>query len=117
MTRVRTFTVAVLVTLLGLAGSAQERDRSKIADKYKWNLADLYPSDEAWRAAKDKLPPLVQKVASFKGTLGTSSARLADALDAVNAAGKELQKVFLYASLISDQDTRVARYQGCLLYT
>jgi len=108
----RTFAIAVLLTSLSVPGSAQERDRSKIADKYKWNLADLYPSDEAWRAAKDKLPPLVQKVASFKGTLGTSPARLADALDAANAAAKELQKVYLYASLISDQDTRVAKYQG-----
>jgi len=112
MIRMRTFAIAVLLTSLSVPGGAQERDRSKIADKYKWNLADLYPSDEAWRAAKDKLPPLVQKVASFKGTLGTSAARLADALDAANAAAKELQKVYLYASLISDQDTRVAKYQG-----
>ena len=97
MIRTRTFSIAVLLTTVTLPGSAQERDRSKIAEKYKWNLADLYPSDDAWRAAKDKLPPEIPKVAAFKGTLGTSAARLADALDAANAVGKELQKVFVYA--------------------
>jgi oligoendopeptidase F len=97
---------------LGLVVHAQERDRTKLDDKYKWNLADLYSSDEAWRAAKDRLLPEMAKVAAFKGTLGTSPGRLADALDTVGRIGQELQKVYLYASLISDQDTRVSKYQG-----
>jgi oligoendopeptidase F len=97
---------------LGLIANAQERDRARIDDKYKWNLADLYPSDEAWRAAKDRLLPEIAKIAAFKGTLGTSPARLADALDTVNRVGQELQKVFVYASLISDQDTRASTHQG-----
>ena len=36
-------------------GLAQERDRAKIPDKYKWSTTDLYPSEEAWRTAKDRL--------------------------------------------------------------
>ena len=40
---------------LTLVGAAQERDRSKVSDKYKWDLTHIYPSDEAWRSAKDKL--------------------------------------------------------------
>ena len=36
-------------------GLAQERDRAKIPDKYKWNTTDIYPSDEAWRTAKQRL--------------------------------------------------------------
>ena len=43
--------LAVLVLAITLG--AQERDRSKVPDRYKWNLADIYPSDTAWRAAKD----------------------------------------------------------------
>ena len=42
----------------------------------------------------------------------TSPARLADALDAANRVAKDFQRVYLYASLISDQDTRVSKYQG-----
>jgi hypothetical protein len=90
----------------------QERDRAKIPDRYKWNLADLYPSEEAWRAAKEKVLKEIPPLAAFKGTLAQSPQRLADALDAANRVGKEFQRVAVYAGLISDQDTRVSKYQG-----
>jgi len=32
---------------------SQTRDRSEIADQYKWDLTDLYPSEEAFQKAKD----------------------------------------------------------------
>src|SRR3982751_2202957 len=105
--RVRALVVAVIVLFwAGPAGSQQERDRAKIPDRYKWNLADLYPSDEAWRAAKEKVLTEMAPLASFKGTLGQSPQRLADALDTANRVAKEFQRVAVYAGLISDQDTR-----------
>ena len=106
-------TALVLVSLAAAAtATAQERDRAKVDDKFKWNLTDLYASDEAWRSAKDELAPEIAKAAAFKGTLASSPAKLAEALDTVNRLGKELQRAYLYASLISDQDTRVSKYQG-----
>jgi oligoendopeptidase F len=113
--RISIFATAVLTILVAASPSnaeAQERDRAKIPDKYKWNVADLYPTEEAWRAAKDKLSADMPKVAAFKGTLGSSAARLADALDTANAISKDLQRVYLYAGLLADQDTRVSKYQG-----
>src|SRR5437867_13186518 len=113
--RLTTLLCFVLTVIAGSAPSAldgQERDRAKVPDKYKWNLADLYPSDDAWRAAKDKLVEEIPKVSAFKGTLAQSPRRLADALDEANRLAKELQKVSVYAGLISDQDTRVSKYQG-----
>jgi oligoendopeptidase F len=101
-----------LVLALAAALTAQDRSRASIPDKFKWNLADLYASESAWREAKDKLKPQIATIAPFKGTLGTSAARLADALDTVNRVAKEFQKVFLYASLLADEDTRVAKSQG-----
>jgi oligoendopeptidase F len=116
MIRTRALLTALVVvcvgTCLGLVATAQDRDRAKIDDKYKWNLGDLFASDDAWRAAKDELVPEIAKSAAFKGTLGTAPARLADALDTLNRVGKELQRIYIYASLISDQDTRVSKYQG-----
>jgi len=96
------------------AGSAavQERDRSKIADKYKWNLADVYPSETAWRAAKDKLAKDLTQLDEFKGRLGTSAATLADALDTINRFSKELSRIAAYASMLADQDTRQSGPQG-----
>jgi oligoendopeptidase F len=109
--RISVITAAILSFALS-AFAGQERDRTKIPDKYKWNVADLYASEDAWRAAKDKVAADMPKVAAFKGTLGTSAARLAEALDTANAISKDLQKVYLYASLLADQDTRVSKYQG-----
>src|SRR5262249_39934090 len=111
MTRTSAVLAAACLTL-GPIVVAQGRSREQIPDKYKWNLADLYPSDDAWRAARDRLAPQFPKVAAFRGTRGSSAANLADALDAVNAVARDLQRVAVYASLISDQDTRVSRYQG-----
>lgn len=111
---IRRITAAVVIASVCLLprAAAQDRGRAAIPDKFKWNLADLYASDDAWRAAKEKLVPQIGTIAAFKGTLGSSATRLADALDAANAISKELQKVYLYASLSSDQDTRVSKYQG-----
>ena len=104
------FAVALLIGAPAL--SQQERDRAKIPDQFKWNLADLYPSEEAWRAAKDKTVAEIPKLREFKGTLGTSAARLADALELASRLNKELNRLFTYVGLLSDQDTRVAKYQG-----
>jgi oligoendopeptidase F len=111
-TLVRSLAAAAVAAALCAVPAAQERDRAKIPDKYKWNLADIYPSDEAWRAAKDTLAAGIPKIREFQGTLGTSAARLADALDVVTRLNKELARAYVYASMMSDQDTRVSKYQG-----
>ena len=91
---------------------AQERDRAKIPEKYKWNLADLYPSEEAWRTAKNRVVADIPELKSFKGSLGSSAARLADALEMLSRLNKELARTYVYASMLSDEDTRVSKYQG-----
>ena len=99
---------------LALSGAldAQERDRSKVADRHKWNLAEIYPSDAAWRTAKDALVAGIPKLRELQGKLGTSAARLADALELVTRLNQELSRVYVYASMMADQDTRVSAYQA-----
>ena len=100
------------VCALALVVSAQERDRSKVSDQYKWDLTHIYPSDEAWRTAKDKLVAEFPKLKAFKGTLGSSASRLADALELSSRLSKEFARSYVYASMMSDTDTRVSKYQG-----
>lgn len=92
--------------------TAQERDRSQIPDKYKWNLADIYPSTAAWRTAKDAVAKRLPELDAFGGRLGTGAATLASALDAYFALDKEMSRLFVYASMLADQDTRDAASQG-----
>jgi oligoendopeptidase F len=102
------FVIAAVTMTLG----AQERDRMKIADKYKWNLADIYPSDAAWRTAKDKFSDEFPQIAQYKGRLTSSAATLADALEKQSALSKELGRLYVYAGLLADQDTRDSEHQG-----
>lgn len=91
---------------------AQQPDRGKIPDLYKWDLTALYASDEAWQAAKEKLAAEIPAMHQFQGTLASSPNRLADALDTKSHLEEALSRLDAYAGLISDQDTRVSKYQA-----
>lgn len=76
-----------------------------------WDLTDLYPSAEAWRAAREDLASRVGDLDRFRGALGESAAELADALDAVRGTEKELVRLYVYAFLKADEDRRVSEAQ------
>ena len=95
-----------------LVAQTQERDRTKIPDEYKWDLTAIYSSDQAWRAAKDKLSSELPQLRQFQGKLASTPSILADALEMQSGFDKELSRLHSYAFQISDQDTRVSAYQG-----
>ncbi len=110
-----TNTAAILAIMLPLVATAtaQDRSRAAIPDKYKWNLADLYASEDGVaRGERQAAAADCGDRARSRARSAPSPARLADALDTANRVGKELQKVFLYASLLADEDTRVGKHQG-----
>ena len=106
--------IALTLTLIALTitAAAQSRDRAQTPDKYKWNLAEIYPSDAAWRAAKDRLAAELPKLRPFQGKLASTGGTLADALDMQAAFSKELARLYSYASLLADQDTRDSPHEG-----
>jgi oligoendopeptidase F len=89
-----------------------ERDRSKIPDRYKWDLTDIYPDDVAWRTAKQNLLSEIPFVESFRGRVTESSETLLGCLELVSRLGKEFNRLYCYASMNSDLDTRNAAYLG-----
>jgi oligoendopeptidase F len=104
--------VALLLASQATPAFSQERDRSKIPDTYKWDLTAIYPSDEAWRSAKEKLVAQLPTLRQPQGKLTSSSKVLAGALENQSHLEKELTRLYLYAMLISDQDTRESVRQG-----
>jgi oligoendopeptidase F len=115
------------IPLLGLvfaasdSATAQEQDRSKIEDKYKWNLQDIYPSDAAWKDAKQRLTeanPALERsttmaaLEKYKGTLSASPQQLLGCLDLLFDLNKEYSRLYVYASMSLDQDTRVQSHLG-----
>ena len=114
MTRawIRPIVSGFLLIAMTLLLTAQERDRSKVADKYKWNLAEVYASPAAWRAQKEKITAELPKIREFEGTLSASPKTLADALELMSRLDKELTRLYVYASMLSDEDTRDSVPQG-----
>jgi oligoendopeptidase F len=104
--------LAAVTLLIGGSVVAQERDRSKVPDQYRWDLTPIYPSDEAWKSAKDRLVAGIPGIHEFEGKLTSSASTLADALELVSRLGRELARLGTYVGLLSDQDTRVSKYQG-----
>lgn len=92
------------LALQGIA--AQERERSEVPEEYKWNLAKIYPSVEAWRAARESIEQRLPDLKPFAGQLGASATVLADAMDTVYGIHKELARTYAYAGMLADQDTR-----------
>ena len=100
-----------MVTIAGLAAQ-QPRTRQTTPDAFKWNLTEIFPTDEAWQAERTRLSAEFAKARPFKGTLSQSAARLQEALDLQAAQDKAFSRFAVYAGLKADEDTREATYQG-----
>ncbi len=90
----------------------QERDRAKIADKYKWDLSHIYPNEEAWKQAKEKLVAQLSGIEKYKGKLADSPQSLLACFDLITGLSKEYTRLYCYASMHSDEDTRISKYLG-----
>ncbi len=83
-----------------------QKERADIDDKYKWDLTDLYDSDDAWEAKKNELAGEFDKVLEFKGKLASSPAVLLECMEYQSDLSKELIRLYTYAFQKSDLDTR-----------
>jgi len=88
------------------------KERQEVPEKYKWNLADLYPSEQAWSKACDTLAGRLAEMRPFRGHLGDSAATLRQALETREDLVKELYRIYVYASMVSDVDKRVSASQA-----
>jgi oligoendopeptidase F len=101
-----------MVISMSVLTVGQERDRAKVDEKYTWQLSDVYPDVAAWRAEKTRIAAAIPRVRAFAGTLGASAGTLAEALETMTRLDKELSRLYVYASMLSDQDTRASEPQG-----
>lgn len=106
--------VALLTFLMILASlnGYSQKSRADIPDKYKWNLTDVYKTDDAWRADLNDLKSKMDKIDQYKGTLTESASNLLDALQFSSDLRKQATKLYIYASMHSDLDTRNMKYNG-----
>ena len=58
------------------------------------------------------MPRALPGIRTFAGRLGSSAGVLADALETTTTLEKELSRLYVYASMLADQDTRASEHQG-----
>jgi oligoendopeptidase F len=89
-----------------LTPPARSRNRGEIADRFKWNVTDIFDSWEAWDAAYKTLESGVERYATLKGTLAAGPESLLNAFKLSEELGQLAYRVWYYPSLQYDEDQR-----------
>lgn len=86
--------------------------RETIDEKYKWNLTDIYKSDEEWEKDFKWIDENFKNYLKFEGKLNSSAKNLLDFFNFDKEIGGKLERLYLYAMLSKDVDMSVSKYQG-----
>ncbi|MGH2505311.1 MAG: oligoendopeptidase F, partial [Ktedonobacterales bacterium] len=86
--------------------------RADIPAELTWNLATIYPTDDAWEAEFTRVAGLIPGIASYAGRLGESAAVMREAFAARDAAGESLGRLFVYAHMRLHEDSANNAYQA-----
>jgi len=105
------FYIIISFTIITTAFS-QAPQRKDVPEKYKWNLADMYPSVADWQNDINKVESEINNFASYKGKLGESSQDLLNALDSYFELLKTFYKAGTYASNLSNEDVLISENQA-----
>ena len=90
--------------------NSQPLSRADVEIDDTWRLEDIYASDEAWREAKKEMADRAEDINSFKGEITNSAKNLREFLEFGSEISKEVSRLYSYASMNSDVDTRVSDY-------
>ncbi len=103
---------AAAATLAGLAFAAtlaampSTQNRAEIPTEYKWDVAPIFPSWDAWEAGMKTLDAKMAEFAALKGTLGQGPQAVLHAYRLSDEIGILLGKVDGFTQLQRDVDTK-----------
>ncbi len=106
------FYYVLLSIIIISAAFPQAPERKDVPDKYKWNLADMYPNISDWQADIKKVESEINDFASYKGKLSQSSKTLLDALNAYFGMLKTFYKASTYAENLSNENVNISENQA-----
>ena len=85
--------------------------RNEINEKDTWDLSTIYPTDQAWEEALKDLTEQLETVAQYEGHLLDSADSLLEITEFSLEMERQMEKLYVYAHMKNDQDTREAKYQ------
>jgi oligoendopeptidase F len=86
-------------------------ERKDIEEKYKWDLSDLYESEEAWDIDYNWIKQNLTKYDQYEGKLGTSSNLLLHCLEFNDSLDDKLNWLRLFSDMHRDVDMKSEKYQ------
>ena len=81
-------------------------ERKNVPENRKWDLSDIFASDEAWEECYARIASAID-FSAYEGKLGDADTLL-DCMTRLNVTVKELSLLAAYAHLLFDLDTRNA---------
>ena len=85
--------------------------RNEINEKDTWDLSTIFETDQKWEEELALLTEETKQAASLEGHLLDSAESLLNITERYLDLSRRLEKLYVYAHMKNDQDTRVAKYQ------
>jgi oligoendopeptidase F len=82
------------------------RDRSEVDSAARWKLEHIYSSRAAWEEEFLQVERSIESLSSLRGSLGKDVLSLKSALERYSELAAALDRIYLYAHLLRDEDTR-----------
>jgi oligoendopeptidase F len=108
----RLMSLILIVALMTSVAFAGEMDKSKqiptrdeIEEQYRWNLADIYPTTDAWEKDYSYVEGNLTKLKDYKGKLSKGK-NLEKCLKESEELERKLDMLYVSAHLLKDQDTK-----------
>ena len=85
--------------------------RDEIEERHKWQLSDIYKSDQEWDSDFERVQSLIEKGKNFAGKLG-SATELHNCLETRSELSRIAFNLIQFARLNKDLDNRDSKYQA-----
>ena len=89
---------ALASALVATPESGRANEAALVDPQYTWDLTEFYSSKAAWETELERLRSDVDFLAPYAGKLGDDAATLLAALEANSTYGRELSRLWTYAS-------------------
>ncbi|GAB1475564.1 oligoendopeptidase F [Bacillota bacterium] len=88
------------------------KSRNEIPAVYKWNIEAMYAKEADWERDYRESELMADAFHVYSGRLAESAATLLEAFTAKDNLWQKVEKVYVYARMKKDEDTRAAKYQA-----
>lgn len=86
-------------------------ERKDVEERLKWDTTSIYKNDEDFYKDIEEVKKLAKDLTGFKGRLTKDLETFKEFIKLDEKFSRKMEKAYVYASLRSDEDTRVTKYQ------